>query len=213
MSNINSNDVLINIDNAESEISIINSKEITKSNSTIKNESLIENSAIPAIILATDEVKIVEQDSAYYFDGAKVQEEAYAEILSKLDQKGIDGYLMKMPLNFALFGRDKATDMINNNKKKNYMNNGGAMAAMYAADHANEIDGLAMLAAYSTKKLPNKMKVVSIVGTNDKILKWESYNKNLINLPENYTEGDGTSTISVEEQHEQTVNAILEKFK
>jgi len=31
---------------------------------------------------------------------------------------------MKMPLNFALFGRDKATDMINNNKKKNYMNNG-----------------------------------------------------------------------------------------
>ena len=25
--------------------------------------------------------------------------------------------------------------------------------------------------------------------------------------------GDGTSTISVEEQHEQTVNAILEKFK
>jgi len=44
MSNINSNDVLINIDNAESEISIINSKEITKSNSTIKNESLIENS-------------------------------------------------------------------------------------------------------------------------------------------------------------------------
>jgi len=62
------------------------------------------------------------------------------------------------------------------------------MAAMYAADHANEIDGLAMLAAYSTKKLPNKMKVVSIVGTNDKILKWESYNKNLINLPENYTE-------------------------
>jgi len=197
---------------------------------------------------STDEVKVVEQDSAYYFDGpgkdkalifyqgAKVQEEAYAEILFKLAQKGIDGYLVKMPLNFAIFGKNKANDIIKDNKKlynQWYIAGhslGGAMAAMYAADHADEIDGLAMLAAYSTKKLPNKMKVVSIIGTNDKVLKWDTYNKNLINLPENYTEvkiengnhgqfgdygkqsGDGPSSISLEEQHEQTVKAILEKF-
>ena len=195
-----------------------------------------------------DEVQIFDEDLSFHFQGpgkdkalifyqgAKVQEEAYAEILYNLAKNGIDCFLVKMPFHFALFGKNKATEIINNNKElydKWYIAGhslGGAMAAMYAADHSDNIDGLALLAAYSTKKLSDKLKVVSIVGTNDKVLKWDNYDKNKVNLPSNYTEvliekgnhgqfgdygfqkGDGVSEISVEEQHKQVVDAIIEKF-
>lgn len=197
---------------------------------------------------STDEVTVTEQKSAYFFDGpgtekalvfyqgAKVEEEAYAEILFNLAKNGIDCYLVKMPFNFAIFGKNKASKIIEENKdsyNKWYIAGhslGGAMAAIYAANHP-ELEGLALLAAYPTEKISENMKVVSLLGSNDNVIQQDNYNKNIVNFPSNYTEviinggnhgqfgdygfqkGDGTPTIALQEQHNIVVESIIEKFQ
>ncbi|KAL6631693.1 alpha/beta-hydrolase [Neocallimastix californiae] len=193
-------------------------------------------------------VTVTEDSTAYRFDGpgtdkalifyqgAKVDERAYAEIMYNLAEMGIDCFLVKMPLRIAILGINKASTIINHyrNDYENWYiaghSLGGAVAAMYAADHKNDIDGLALLAAYSTKQLPEDMKVISLVASNDEVLNWTSYNNNLSKLPSNTTEitieggnhaqfgdygaqsGDGVATISMEEQHEIVIGAILNEF-
>ena len=84
------------------------------------------------------------------------------------------------------------------------------------------------MAAYSTKDLSQSdLDVLLIRGSNDQVLNMEKYEENLSNLPDDYTEvvieggchgyfgdygmqaGDGTPTITVEEQTKETVDAIL----
>eukprot|EP00833_Pecoramyces_ruminatium_P006865 jgi/Orpsp1_1/1180897/evm.model.c7180000075059.1 len=195
---------------------------------------------------STDTVIVTEKSSYYFFDGpgtdkalifyqgAKVDEKAYAEIMYNLADLGIDCFLVKMPLRIAILGINKANAIINAyNYDHWYISGhslGGAVAAMYASNHGSTIDGLALLAAYSTKQIPNNMKVVSIVASNDEVLNWNKYNSNISHLPANFTEitieggnhaqfgdygaqsGDGTATITVEEQHQIIINAILQEF-
>lgn len=105
---------------------------------------------------------------------------------------------------------------------------GGAMAANYAAAHAEDFDGLILLAAYSTKDLTQtSLRVLSVYGSEDGVMNLESYEKNRTNLPAGATEiileggchaqfgnygpqdEDGTPAISGEEQIRQTVEAIV----
>jgi len=195
-----------------------------------------------------NDVKVNKIDSGYFFDGpgtdkalifypgGKVDETAYSEILNGLSKNGIDCYLVKMPFHLAIFGKNKADKIINENKElydKWYIAGhslGGAMAAYYASSHSDTIDGLALLAAYSTKPIADNVKVVTVLGTNDKVLNWDTYNNNKKNLPNNFTEvkieggnhgqfgdygeqkGDGKATIPLLEQHNKTVSAILDAF-
>lgn len=104
---------------------------------------------------------------------------------------------------------------------------GGAMAAIYAANHSSELNGLILLAAYSTSDLKNSgLEVLSIYGTEDKVLDFEKYEKYRNNLPLETTEfvvdggchagfgfygpqdGDGTPTIANEEQIALTAEEI-----
>ena len=104
---------------------------------------------------------------------------------------------------------------------------GGAMAANYAAAHAEDFDGLILLAAYSTKDISQTtLRVLSVYGSEDGVLNRESYEKNWSNLPTDTTEvvldggchaqfgsygpqnGDGIPTISGEEQVRQTTEVI-----
>ena len=101
------------------------------------------------------------------------------------------------------------------------------MAANYAAAHSEDYDGLILLAAYSTKDLSQmSLRVLSIYGSEDGVLNRDAYKKNWANLPADTTEvvldggchaqfgsygpqdGDGTPTISGEEQIKQTAEAI-----
>ncbi|ORX76654.1 hypothetical protein BCR32DRAFT_329264 [Anaeromyces robustus] len=196
----------------------------------------------------TSDVKISKINTGYYFDGpsndkalifypgGKVEETAYSDILYEIAKKGIDCYLVKMPFRLAIFNKNKANSIIKENKnlyKKWYIGGhslGGAMAASYASDHEKDLDGLVLLAAYSINKLPEDMKVISFLGSNDKVLKWDTYKENIKNLPSNYTEiiikggnhgqfgdygiqkGDGKADISVTEQHKQIVEGIFKIF-
>lgn len=104
---------------------------------------------------------------------------------------------------------------------------GGAMAANYAAVHSDDYSGLILLAAYSTKDLTQApLRVLSVYGSEDGVMNRESYKKNWANLPADTEEiileggchaqfgsygpqdGDGTPTISGEEQIGQTADAI-----
>ena len=104
---------------------------------------------------------------------------------------------------------------------------GGAMAANYAAKHPDKIEGLVLLAAYSSKPLPEDLSVLSVYGSEDGVLNRNKYEENKANLPADYQEieiaggnhaqfgnygkqrGDGTASISAQEQQKATVDAIL----
>ena len=166
-----------------------------------------------------------------FYPGAKVEYTAYVPLFYALAEQGIDCFLVKMPGNLAILGMGKAADIMEEYEYENWYLSGhslgGAMAASYAADNGENLDGLVLLAAYSTAELPEHLSVVSVYGSEDKVLNMESFEEGRGYMPENYTElcieggnhawfayygeqeGDGTASITREEQQKQTVDAIL----
>ena len=166
-----------------------------------------------------------------FYPGAKVEETAYAPFLHLLAERGMDACLVKMPFHLAIFGANRANDLIARHDYANWYigghSLGGAMAANYAAKHPDKIEGLVLLAAYSSKPLPEDLSVLSVYGSEDGVLNRNKYEENKANLPADYQEieiaggnhaqfgsygkqrGDGTASISAEEQQKATVDAIL----
>ena len=167
-----------------------------------------------------------------FYPGGKVEHTAYAPLLHACAENGILCALVRMPGNLAVLDANAADGL-----RKEYPeistwyiaghSLGGAMAANYAAAHAEDFDGLILLAAYSTKDLTGTtLRVLSVYGSEDGVLNRESYEKNRAKLPADTTEvildggchaqfgnygpqdGDGVPTISGEEQVRQTVEAI-----
>ena len=106
------------------------------------------------------------------------------------------------------------------------------MAASYLADHRDEYEGLILLGSYSTADLSDTdLNVLSIHGSEDKVLNREKYDENKSNLPDDFCEvvidggchayfgmygaqdGDGTPTISNHEQIRLTVESIIKVLK
>ena len=106
---------------------------------------------------------------------------------------------------------------------------GGSMAASYLADNAEEYDGLILLGSYAATDLSDTdLDVLSIYGSEDKVMNREKYDENKSNLPDDFTEiiidggchayfgmygaqnGDGTPVITREEQIALTVEHVVE---
>lgn len=173
------------------------------------------------------------QDAMIYYPGAMVDEKAYAEMMLKLAEQGVDCFLIKMPLHMAFMGREKATGVLDeygNQYEHWYMSGhslGGAIAAMYTAAHKDRLAGGIFMAAYSVEPLPDSLNIATITATRDEVMNWDDYHKNQNNLPENAHEitieggnhsqfgdyglqrGDGEATISPEEQLEQVCDTVL----
>ncbi|MBE5923630.1 MAG: hypothetical protein E7271_04060 [Lachnospiraceae bacterium] len=198
-------------------------------------------------IKSDDIVSVENIDEGYFFDGpgtndalvfypgAKIQPEAYAPLLHRLAQEGVDCFLVVMPQDMAMFGINSANDIINDyNYSKWYVGGhslGGAMAGIYASNNKEKITGIVFLASFSVKKIDNDDKLLSIIGENDGVVKKEKYDGNKSNWPKNATEviikggnhagfgcygnqkGDGEASISPKEQQEQTVDAIIQFMK
>lgn len=195
----------------------------------------------------TDTVSVLETASGYMFDGpgkdtalifypgAKVEDIAYALLLKQLAASGVDCFLVKMPGNLAIFGKDRAGNVLDefgDDYKNWYLAGhslGGAMAAEYASKNADRLQGLIFLAAYSMKDLSDTdLKVLSLYGSEDQVLNKDKVVQGRELMPETYVEyeisggnhaqfgdygeqkGDGTATISAEEQQQETVQQILE---
>lgn len=173
------------------------------------------------------------QAGIIFYPGGKVEYTAYAPLMQKLAEEDILCIVPKMPLNLAVLDVDAAEDIMKQYPEITdwYIGGhslGGSMAASYAADHADELEGLILLAAYSTADLTGSgLEVFSVYGSEDKVLNMEKYEEYRSNLPEDVyeliieggnhagfgsygaQEGDGEAAISSSEQIEATVEFFV----
>ena len=172
-----------------------------------------------------------------FYPGGKVEHNAYQPLMAELARGGILCVLVEMPFRLAVFDIDAADGI-----KEQYpdIENwyvgghslGGSMAASYLADHTDEYDGLVLLGAYSTKDLSSTgLKVLSVYGSEDKVMNREKYEESRVNLPSELSEvvieggchayfgsygaqdGDGIPAISNQDQIRITAEAIIELTK
>lgn len=181
-----------------------------------------------------------------FYPGGKVEADAYAPLLKRLADKGMACVLVRMPENLAVLAPNRAARaraeleqaLAGESSEEAGPSTGvpwllaghslgGAMAATYASGHADQYQGLVLLAAYSTADLSQAgIKVLSIYGSNDGVLNRNSYRDNWANLPDNtaeyvidggihsyfgtygHQEGDGEATIGNDEQLDLTADAI-----
>lgn len=159
-----------------------------------------------------------------FYPGGKVEYEAYEPLMYQLAYHGITCILIEMPLNLAIFNANAADKVLKlfPEVQSWYIGGhslGGSIAASYLDKSADKFEGLVLLAAYSTANLSNKdLDVLSIYGSEDKVMNKTNYVKYKSNLPidTSYIEipggchayfgmygnqkGDGNPTITAEEQ-------------
>jgi Alpha/beta hydrolase family len=171
------------------------------------------------------------------YPGAKVQPEAYSVIASKLAKNSYTTIIVKMPFNLAFFDINKADEVIADHSEITSWviaghSLGGVFASEYAVNHQDKIDGVIYLAAYPSSNASNaKFKALSIRGSLDGLTTSKDISENLNKFPANTTfitivggnhynfgdygvqEGDNNSTITREEQQNNTVSYMLEFLK
>lgn len=167
-----------------------------------------------------------------FYPGGKVEYTAYVPLMEACAEQGILCILVEMPFNLAVFDVNAADGMIEEYPEIEdwYIGGhslGGSMAASYLEDHVDDYEGLILLGAYSTADFSDSnLDVLSIYGSEDHVLNKEKYEEYKSNLPEDYTEvvieggchaffgvygkqdGDGTPTITNEEQIQMTAEEI-----
>ena len=167
-----------------------------------------------------------------FYPGGKVEYTSYIPLMKACADQGILCVLVEMPFNLAVFDVNAADGII---EKFPEIENwyigghslGGSMAASYLENHADDYEGLILLGSYSTVDFSESdLKVLSIYGSEDQVLNKEKYEEYKSNLPEDYREvvidggchaffgvygkqdGDGTPTITNDEQIQMTVAEI-----
>jgi predicted esterase len=164
-----------------------------------------------------------------FYPGGKVVTEAYAPLMASLADQGITSYILRMPFHLAFFATNAAEKVYSSNISNWYIGGhslGGAAAASYVSDHTDLYKGFVLLASYSTEDMSSSsLKTLSLLGSNDKILNQDNYNKNkshLANLTEvtisggihsyfgdyGHQDGDGIASISYEEQEQAIVDNV-----
>ncbi len=155
-----------------------------------------------------------------FYPGGKVEHTAYEPLMRALAQKGVLCVIVEMPFRLAVLDVNAADGLQEKFPEIDswYIGGhslGGSMAASYAKNHKNDFDGLVLLASYSTEDLSNtNLSILSVYGSNDKVMNRKKYADAKSNLPENFTEyvldggnhayfgmygeqdGDGKATIS-----------------
>ena len=168
-----------------------------------------------------------------FYPGGKVEAYSYAPLMHALAERGITAVLCEMPFNLAVLDVNAADGIATalSEVEEWYIGGhslGGAMAATYLSENTEDFSGLILLGAYCTDDLSDTdLSVLSVYGSEDKVLNTKKYNKNKANLPAHLTEivieggchayfgmygrqdGDGIPTITNEEQIEITKSAIL----
>lgn len=173
-----------------------------------------------------------ESDALIFYPGGKVEETAYAPLLHRLADQGMDVLLVKMPFRLAVFGTNTADKLMAMYRYERWYigghSLGGVMAANYAAEHAGQLAGVFLLAAYPIKDLGSVPLLVSIYGSNDGVLNMEKMDAGKQFAPDNShryiieggnhalfgnygdQRGDGKAAISAEEQQRLTVEFMIQ---
>lgn len=169
-----------------------------------------------------------------FYPGGKVEYTAYEPLMQACAHRGILCVLVEMPFNLAVLDINAADGIQEKYPEIRdwYIGGhslGGSMAASYLADNSKDYRGLILLGSYSTADLSHTgLSVLSVYGSEDKVLNHEKYDENKSNLPDGFTEividggchayfgmygpqdGDGTPTITNREQINLTADAIVQ---
>lgn len=169
-----------------------------------------------------------------FYPGGKVEYTSYIPFMRACAEQGILCVLVEMPFNLAVFDINAADGIQERYPEIEdwYIGGhslGGSMAASYLADNAEDYEGLILLGSYSTADLSDTdLNVISVFGSEDEVMNREKYDENKSNLPDDFVEsiidggchayfgmygaqeGDGTPTITNEEQICLTVEQIVE---
>jgi pimeloyl-ACP methyl ester carboxylesterase len=131
------------------------------------------------------------QPDVLLYPGGLVRPESYAPLALSLAQEGYRTWIIKMPLNLAVFGINRAGKVIETLPEQTYVigghSLGGAMAARFAAKHADTLRGIFFLAAYPDGKATLKsapMQVLSLTGSEDGVMNRRAYELGKAYLPE-----------------------------
>ena len=175
-----------------------------------------------------------EDTAIVFYPGGKVEEESYAPLMHRLAEQGQDVFLLKLPFRLAVFDMDAAEDVISNYDYAHWVlaghSLGGVAASAYTSEHADEVDGLILLASYPTEEIPEHIRMLSIYGSEDRVLNMKSYEESR-NLWAAQTEevaidggnhaqygnygaqkGDGEALISADAQQEEVSRIIADAF-
>ena len=168
-----------------------------------------------------------------FYPGGKVEHNAYQQLMAELARQGILCVLVKMPFNLAVLDVDAADGIKESfpHIEEWYMGGhslGGSMAASYLSDNIDEYEGLVLLGSYSTADISESgLKVLSVYGSEDKVMNREKYDECKKNLPSDFDEvvidggchayfgtygaqdGDGIPTVSNEAQIYSTALNIM----
>ena len=178
-----------------------------------------------------------EKAGLIFYPGGKVEHTAYEPLMKALASEGVLCVLTKMPFRLAVLDMNAADGIKEQypDIEKWYMGGhslGGSMAAAYLGEHHADYEGLVLLGSYSTEDLSGtSLKLLSVYGSEDKVLNYENYVESKSNLPNDFREvvleggchayfgmygaqeGDGVPAIRNEEQIRLTVDAIMEFMK
>ncbi len=166
--------------------------------------------------------------------GGKVEYTEYKPLMESCAAKGIACVLVEMPFNLAVFDMDAAKGIADTYPEipEWYIGGhslGGSMAASFISENTDEYIGLVLLGSYSTADLSGMdIEVLSVYGSEDKVMNREKYDECVINLPDDFAEviinggchayfgmygaqdGDGIPTISNIEQINKTAELICD---
>lgn len=156
-------------------------------------------------VLADDLIRVTPADpkdtGIIFYPGATVAPEAYIPLLENLASDGYYCYIFRMPCNFALFGADKASLILDEGRFLDDLDLditrwyiaghslGGAAATKYAAEHPQGLSGVIEISSTTNGDLRDKgLPLLSIFGSKDTVLTRRTYQKNLANNPKDFTE-------------------------
>ncbi|MFI3229143.1 MAG: alpha/beta hydrolase [Bacillota bacterium] len=157
-----------------------------------------------------------------FYQGGRVDYLAYAPLMQKLQQAGINVFLVDTAYNMACFGINKASAIMEEytaitNWYVGGHSLGGVMANVFASNHSDEINGLVMLGIYLSSDYDVE-NTITIYGSNDlRVGDSVTYTTNVHVIEGgnhaqfgNYgpNDGDGVATITTEEQQNITVELV-----
>lgn len=162
----------------------------------------VEDTGDTISFMPTDQVPTT---GLIYYPGGQVEPESFAYAAREIAAKGYLVVIQKMPFNLAMFGKDKAYDIVEQYKDIDswYLSGfslGGISACMALSQDATPFDGLILYASYTTKDYDlshSNLRVLSINGSNDGLATPEKIEKGKIYLPKDtifYTIEGGNHT-------------------
>lgn len=170
------------------------------------------------------------------YPGGRVEPEAYAPLARAISEEGYRVIIPPMPLNLAVFAPGRAENIMDAYPDVAVWavgghSLGGAMAASFAGNHPERVQGLVLWASYpaeSNDLSGYELEVVSIYASQDQLATPEKVLASKPLLPENTKwvlieggnhagfgqygpqEGDGQAAIDREKQHRLIVQATVE---